>query len=744
MGLLIAAYAASLLLRGDGQSWPVVDGWLVDAFELLAGVMCLGRGLRRRPGRGIPLVLGAGMVSWATGDLLNTIQSLGGAAPPAPSLSDVFFLGFFPLTYVAVVLLLRRDIKRLLPGTWLDGLIAGLGAAAVCAAFAFHAILHSVGGNVLAVAANLAYPIGDVLLLALVVGGTAILPGRPRPQWLLLATACAVNAAGDTFNLFQSSVGASRAGSIINAIAWPVSLLLISMSVWLRPGRRNLLAPHKAPGFLLPGLGAASGLGILLFDTIRQVDQVALALAAATLVTVGVRFTLSVRGLRAITEERHRQAVTDDLTGLGNRRQLFDLLNAFFTDHADPHTHGRHLAFLFIDLNHFKEVNDSFGHSAGDELLRQLGPRLTRLLRASDLLVRIGGDELGAVLMDTDPRDASAIAHRLAAELEEPFVLDGVSVRISASIGMAIAPIDATDSAGVMRCADVAMYRAKLGGSSFEAYQRDIDDDGNRMRLVEELREAVDEGHLVLHYQTQLDLGTGEVSAVEALLRWPHPRLGMVPPLDFLPLAEEAGLMRPLTALVLHRALAQSSEWWDSGRGLPVSINVSASNLLDPDFVDDVRNALARHRLPASALTLEITETTIIGDFTRARDVITALRRIGVGVAIDDFGAGFTSLAHLAGLEVNELKLDCTLVSVLATGSARELALVQATVELGHALGLRVVAEGVEDRATLGLLAGFGCDLAQGCFIGRPVPAGELTLHPDFARTGTADATLAS
>src|SRR3984893_6438898 len=735
LGVLVIAYITALILRGPGVEWPFVDGWLVAAFEFLASVLCLYRALTLRRGRAVPLLLGLGVLSWSIGDFVLTAESAAGGAG-SPSAADVFYLGFYPLTYVALVLLVRRHTRKLVPASWLDGAVAGLGAAALCACFAFHAILQSLGGSAAAVATNLAYPIGDVLLLALVVGGTAVLPNWRRAQWILLAAALAINATGDTFNLFQSSAGGSRIGTTLNAVAWPVSILLISISVWLQPGRSDPAAVQRAPGFLLPGLGAFAGLAILYAATMRHVPELGIALATLTLATVGVRLALSVRSLRAITEHRHRQSITDELTGLGNRRHLFQVLDAFFSDSSDARAPERRLGFLYVDLDHFKEINDSFGHAAGDELLKQIRPRLAGCLRGDDMLVRLGGDELGVILLDTDQQYATTVARRLMAKLQEPFTLSAVTVRISASIGVAFAPTDARDAVGLLRCADLAMYRAKLARSSVEIYNHDIDDGGNRLLLVEELRSAIEDGGLLLHYQPLVDLHTGELSAVEALLRWPHARLGLVPPLDFLPLAEEAGLMRPLTAWVLNTALQQCATWRSDGRSLAMSVNVSSTNLLEDGFVDVVRAALRRHDLPADALILEITETTIIGDFEACKRVIAELRELGVAVSIDDFGAGFTSLAFLGSLAVSELKLDRSFITDLAaTDRGQDHKLVRATIDLGHALGLRVVAEGIEDSATMGLLSRAGCDLAQGYFISKPMPAKDLDDRPDFAAT---------
>ena len=729
MGTLLIAYVTSLLVRSPDDNWPWIDGWGVALFEVAAAGLLLARCVTQDHNRAVPLVLGSAVLAWAIGDLLLTAETWGGIPEPHPALADIPYVAFYPLAYVAIVLMLRKEISRLLPATWLDGAIAGLGAAAVCAAFAFHAVFRSLGGdsasvNPLGVAVDLIYPIGDVLLLALVVGGTAVLPGRRLP-WLLFATACAVNGIGDTFNLFGTT---AQVGIVFNGIAWPTAIMLMSISVWVSPGRRSLLQGAKLPGFLLPGAGALAGLVILFIGSVAgNVSEVAVWLATGTLAVVGVRLALSLHGLRALTEERHRQAVTDELTGLGNRRQLTTILDAYFVDLADRATPPRTMAFLFVDLDHFKEINNSFGHSAGDELLKQLGPRLKGSLRSSDVLVRIGGDELGAVLVDSDPSYAAGLARRLTALLEQPFILNGVSVRISASIGIATAPADASDSIGLMRCADVAMYRAKLTHQPYEVYASSIDDGGNRLALVEELRAAVEGERLVLHYQPQVDLRNGETVAAEALVRWPHERLGLIPPLEFLPLAEEAGLMGPLTRLVLDQALAQCARWRAGGSRIAMSVNVSSSNLLDPGFIDLVRAALHRHRLPASAVILEITETTIIRDFAACQGVIEELRNMGLGVSIDDFGSGFTSLAYLGSLPITELKLDRTFIGGLGSGGReQDIKLVRATVELGHALGLLVVAEGIETLATLELLALLGCDRAQGYFTGRPVTAQEF------------------
>jgi diguanylate cyclase len=727
LGLCLIAYAVFVSVRPAGQYSTAVDGWGVDAGEIIAGLLCLTRAYANPRHRLVTLLLGVGILTWATGDTVLTIQSLGGATPPSPGLADVFYLAFYPVTYVALVLLLRREAISFSVSTWLDGAIAGLGAAAVCAAFAFHGVLQDAGGSTLTVATNLAYPIGDVLLLVMVVGGTAILPGRITAPWLMLAAGFAMIVVGDTFNLFSSSIGSSHIGSFANAVAWPTYTLLVSLAVWLPTSQSKRLIDQRTPGFALPSLAAVTALAVLFVGSIHHIMVVAVGLALATLVGAGLRSGLTFGALRRLTEERHRQAVTDQLTGLLNRRALFHALDALLPEKFDADVTPQQLSFLFIDLNRFKEVNDSFGHAAGDGLLRQLGSRLNGSLRSTDLFVRLGGDEFAVVLPDSDADYAAMVAQRLNSRLEESFLIDGVRAHVGASIGIAVAPKDATNAADLVRCADLAMYRAKSAGQDFAIFQEDLDGEGDKLLLAEELRVAIEQHQLELHYQPQADLSTGEIVSVEALLRWRHPRLGFVPPPAFLPLAEESELMGPLTEMVLTDATSQCAAWRANGQSVSVSVNISPTNLLDPDFTAMVKRSLEHNGLPPEALVLEITETSAISDLDRSKAVIEEMRDFGVTVSVDDFGAGFTSLAYLGSLAVGELKLDRSFITELATASAgRDVALVQSTIELAHSLGLRVVAEGVEDVATLELLSNLGCDLAQGYLISKPKQAEDL------------------
>ena len=733
LGLVLAAYLVSLLVRPGDPYWTWLDGWVVCGVELSGSALCIARGLSGRPIRTAPLALGIGLLACAVAQTLFTVQDVGGSIPPNSTAADVFSLIFYPFAYVAAVIFVRGDVRGLTASKWLDGSIAGLGAAAVCAAFVFHGMMKDSGSQLPAVT-TLAHPIGDLLLLSLVVGGCAVLPGRRRAPWLLLAGGITLAVIGDTAYLLQDSFGATRTGVILHAIAWPVATVLASMAAWMRVRPSNPLTAPKPTGFSLPITAAGAALVILVIGSVQAIGRVAIGLSAATLIVVFIRLLFSVQEIQTLSHERHRQAVTDDLTGLSNRRHLFRVLDSFFTESDDTLAAGRSLAFLFIDLNHFKEVNDSFGHPAGDELLRQVGARLSGALRHTDLLVRIGGDEFAVVLVDGDAAYAKEVAQRVTDSLAEPFILEVVSASISASIGIALAPTDAAYSAGLVWCADVAMYRAKLGNIPFAVFERALDEEGDQMRRLEELQTGIAQGDLVLHYQPQLTLLTGEILAVEALLRWAHPRLGLLPPDNFLPIAEEAGLMDTITAWVMDEAAAQCVAWREAGRPLTMAVNVSPSTLLAPGFVDMVRSCLARHDLAPENLVLELTESSVMDDLDLAARVIAELRHVGVLVSIDDFGAGVTSLAHLSSLPVGELKLDRSfLAGLIGSDRERESDLVRSTIELGHAMGLRIVAEGIEDRGTLELLRTLGCDVAQGYFISRPKPATELIFRPQMS-----------
>ena len=426
-----------------------------------------------------------------------------------------------------------------------------------------------------------------------------------------------------------------------------------------------------------------------------------------------------------------RQAEVDALTGLPNRSRFQrDLRRALLRAGRDSR-----VATLLLDLDGFKEVNDTLGHHMGDLLLQEVGPRLRDSLPRDAKVSRLGGDEFAVLLPAVEDADAAlAVADQVAIALSRPFELAGTSLHAEASIGIALFPDHGRDGSTLLQRADVAMYEAKRSGARVRVYDAADDRyDASRLLLLGELPRALENDELVLHYQPKIALADGRPFGVEALVRWEHPDRGLLAPGEFIPLAERTGLIRPLTLWVLERALRQARAWRDEGLDLEVAVNLSAASLLDGSVPHDVARLLGATGVPPSSLALEVTESLVMTDPVRAGEVLRLLSTMGVSLSIDDYGTGHSSLSYLKRLPVCELKIDRSFIGAVST-DARDASIVRSTVELGHNLGLRVVAEGVEDADALAQLAALGCDLAQGFHICRPKPADEVTCWMREAR----------
>ena len=436
-----------------------------------------------------------------------------------------------------------------------------------------------------------------------------------------------------------------------------------------------------------------------------------------------VRGALSFRDLRTLAETR-RLALTDDLTSLPNRRLFLRRLN----DAIDgARASDASCALLVIDLDHFKELNDTLGHEAGDDLLCQIGPRLSGVLRSTDTLARLGGDEFGVVLpAQVDERTAITVADKLRSALSKPFSVHDLSLHVGASIGIAIYPQHGTSALDLLRRADVAMYQAKRSRAGRELYDAGRDTHSRaRLSLAGELTHALANGDLSVHFQPKANSETGQFVGMEALARWEHPEQDAIPPNTFVPVAEQSGLSRALTTHVLDLALAQCRAWRDNGHALHVAVNVTVADLVDADFPDQVVSALARHRLPPDALVVEITERSVLSDPVRIGQVLARLSEAGVRLSLDDFGTGYSSLTHLRTLPVEEVKIDRSFVAHMATDPT-DAAIVIGTIRLADALGMHVVAEGVEDHDTWNRLTEAGCRVIQGYVVSKPAPAEDL------------------
>ncbi len=718
----LAAYAVGLTELGTGFS-PLVDGWLGVAAELVPGLGCLVLALRPGPRRWQFALVGAGLACWSAGDLLSVLAAGSDAETPFPSFADVGFLLFDVCLFAALAVGVRRQGSRRQTAVWLDSATGGLGVATALAVV-LRPVLQGDGDRTAAVVVSVAYPLADLVLVAAVIGLAALLGLRALREWLLFAAGLLAFAAADVGFALRTQQGTYVLGTPLDLL-WPLGATLFLL--WALDADRlgSGAGQEQVAGRLaVPALATATAATVLVVGAAfhggrATVGPVAVGLAAATLVAAALRTQVAFTQVSRFGDLR-RQATTDDLTALPNRRGFrADVTQALDGDGAGSH------ALLLLDLDKFKEVNDSLGHASGDELLVEAGRRLTGQLRSGDLLGRLGGDEFALLVRDVDEAGALAVAARLRSALVAPLVLQGISLRTDASIGIALHPQHGNDLDLLLQRADIAMYRAKAARTGACLYTTAADGGSARLRELEELRTALVDGQLVLHYQPKVDLPGGAVLGVEALVRWQHPVRGLLYPDSFLALVEDAGLMRQLTRAVLVLALDQAQRWLAHGRRLRIAVNLSASSLVDAELPSEVAHMLRVRDLPSNVLQLEITEEFLMVDRDRARQILQELRELGIQIAVDDFGTGYSSLSYLRELPVDELKLDRSFVLPMG-GDQRAAALVASVVDLAHSLGLRIVAEGVEDAGALDALTGYGCDEAQGFHLSRPLPGDEL------------------
>ncbi|MCU1386677.1 MAG: eal and ggdef domain containing protein [Ilumatobacteraceae bacterium] len=453
--------------------------------------------------------------------------------------------------------------------------------------------------------------------------------------------------------------------------------------------------------------------------------QLYLALAVGLLVIYLILFRLvagASRRLRRQARDNEFLATHDALTGLANRRLLEATVETLLEERKQG---GGHVALALFDLDRFKEINDTLGHQSGDDVLVEVAKRLAQLDAAC--VSRLGGDEFVVVSTDVDDgHGALLLCDRIEQLLEAPVEVQGIQVGVRGSLGLAVSPFDGADCSTLLQHADVAMYVAKRSGTTRRMYSAEFDHySPERLGLAVELRGAIESGQIGMVYQPKLHIESCEIRSVEALVRWYHPERGMVPPNDFLPLIENTELIGPLTWHVLDLSLAQCAAWRRAGIDVSVAVNLSARTLGDVSLVDNVRVTLARYGLPATALELELTESALLDDHQRANEALVELRKMGVTLSVDDFGTGYASIGYLTNLPIDVLKIDQSFVFDLLT-DARSAAVVRCTIDLARQLGLQVVAEGVEDEATLAELHRLGCDDAQGYLIARPMPAEQL------------------
>ncbi len=699
----------------------LIDGWVQNGLTVAAGLAVLVRACWVREDRAAWLMMAIAICLYAFGNILYFGWVQYRDPLPFPSMADVPWLAFYVFPYVGIVLLVRSRVRVFHRSVWLDGVIGAFGASALASLILAVIVRHTTGSKA-AVMTTLAYPVGDLLLLVLVVGVYGLLGWRPDRMWGCIGLGLLCFGAADTIYVARVATGTFQAGTMLDPL-WVVGLVVVALGALRTDRASRQLRLDGWAVLVIPSLFTFSSLALLVYGSMHDLPRLTVLLATAAVVGGIVRAALTFREVQSLYGVRH-QARTDDLTGLGNRRALVESFEAAL--HELPE--GAHHALLILDLDRFKEVNDSLGHTLGDQLLVEVGRRLAGGVREGDLLIRLGGDEFAVHLADADRDAAVEVAARLRADLQQAFTLDGILVHIDASIGIAVCPDVATTVTGLLQRADIAMYQAKserLGCAVYEA--ADDEDLMARLRLVDDLRQAIVGGQLVLHYQMKYDLGSGRPVGAEALVRWQHPTRGLLFPDAFIGEVERSGFMRGLTSVVLGMALDQAKEWQLAGTPVRVAVNVSASSLLDVELPDQVADMIVSRGLPPSLLVIEITESTLMAEPARALVVLNRLHELGVRISIDDYGTGYSSLAYLRDLPIDELKLDRSFVAELDT-DRRVDAIVQSTIQLAHSLGLLLVAEGIESATQLAVLSELGCDIGQGYLLARPCPPDRLAL----------------
>jgi diguanylate cyclase (GGDEF)-like protein len=735
LGLLVVTAVTAILGFGGRAAEDFVRNWVSSAIYILVAAIVSFRAIRVSVKRWPWAVFALGLSLYGTGNVLWSFWIGDLRNPPFPSVSDALWLTLYPLSYTGIVGFARLRGQRTVPaGVWLDGLIAGAGLAALGAAFVFEPVQAAATGSSAAVATELAYPICDLLLAALMIGVLALRGWRIDRTWGLLGGGFVLLAVADCMYAVQVAGGSSSPSPLTN-LAYVVAVAALAFAAWqadsdIRPrleGWSLLLIPA---GFTLIALG------LILYDHVQRLGALAFGLAFATLVGAVIRMGLAFRDLRSLAEAR-TQAATDDLTALPNRRLFMRCAREAIT--AAGLT-GAGVSVLMLDLDNFKQLNDTLGHEAGDALLRLIGPRVRHAIRATDTLARLGGDEFAILLYPHPGEDGvSRVADNVVRALREPFEVQGLALRITASVGIAAFP-QAADAEELMKHADIAMYQAKASRSGYEFYAREQDTNSQaRLSLAAELATALEHDGIVVHFQPQAEAQSRRITSVEALVRLLLPDGRLVPPAEFLVAAEQAGLSRALTRKVADIALDQLRLWRTAGYDLSLAVNTTVADLLDDKFPGEVAAALDARALPPSALVLEVTESSILSDPKRIGSVLAQLTELGIGISLDDFGTGYSSLTHLKSLPVCELKLDRSFVAQMRT-DVTDAAIVSATIELARKLGIRVVAEGAEDEATWQALDALGCERIQGYLLSRPVPAADVEqlMGPPAARGDSA------
>ena len=705
----------------------------------LSSVAAIVAGIRlHRPDHPLAWYLMAiGQLSWVTGDLLFSWYADVLHVSPFPSPADAFYLAAYPILGCGVLVLIRVRQRRFDLSGLIDSAIVTIGLGLLSWLVIAGPIVQSADPAFTRLV-GVAYPAGDILLLAFLVRLVTV-PGARSASFRLLGGAVGALMLADVAYAVISSYADYDSG--VFDLLWLASYVLWG-SAALHPSMRTLSEPGTAEptpftGRRLAALGAAVLIAPgalatqLAFSLSVQGWPVVVASVALFSLVVG-RMHLAIREVVAAGRKRNQlqqelahQAAYDSLTGLANRAHVLGLIEGAL--HRARRS-GSQLALLALDLDGFKAVNDTFGHHAGDEVLRVVADRMRAVVRVGDTVGRLAGDEFVILVEPLEgTSDLLDLGERVIAAVAAPIRVGDRDVTVGVSIGAAISSDGSTDADALLHHADAATYRAKSAGRGRvelfdESLRRQLDEQADTENAI---RAGLAAGEFVLHYQPVLSLVTGQVQGYEALIRWHRPGHGLVPPDDFIPIAERSTLICDVDRWVLDVATRQLVQWRrddPAAADLTVAVNISGRHLASPGVVDDVVSALARSGLPASALVVEITETVLV-DRVCTADRLQELRALGVGVSIDDFGTGYTSIGQLQHLSVDTLKIDKSFLSSPDPGTSE---LVRLMINAAHAFGLKVVAEGIEDAGQLAQLRALACDSGQGYLFSRPQPVADL------------------
>ena len=698
----------------------------------------------RRRWLGTSLFLGLGTLAYVGGQgIWSWIQLIDHQAP-FPSSADLVFLASAPLLLLGVLLLSAHPLPRISRvRVGLDGVMMMTAIITFSWYFVLGPTLLQGSTSLLAKVVGTAYPSSDLVLLLCVLLLWARQQDRAmRPVLLLLSLGMLTLVLTDSVYDYQNLQNSFAIGGLIDPL-WSLSFQVIglgALALWRAPKLSPAVSPQPSRSLwqiLLP-YAIIPALSLLLLYVWWKPGNNTLAAGVyvGTALLIGlvlVRQIVAMRELHTLyinndalasaNRQLEVQATHDPLTGLPNRSLLWTRIQLVSPSARRDH----HWATLLIlNLDRFKEVNDTFGHQLGDQLLRQVGERLCQSVDPAVTVSRIGGDEFAVFLPETDETTALQVVAQLNIALEEPFLIGEYPLQIEASTGIALYPAHGNDPVTLCQHADVAMYLAKQSPERYAFYDARYDHDSpRRLALLGDLRKAIANSELRLYYQPKAELQTGLVKGVEALVRWQHPTEGFIAPDQFIPLAEQTGLITPLTRWVVETAIRQCREWLAAGLELRVAVNLSMRNLRDASLPDTIADLLAQYRVPPRLFCCEITESAVMADLEHTLHVLNCLVALEVPIAIDDYGTGYASLSYLKRLPVSELKIDRSFVQHLTTDQADQ-AIVRSTVSMAHNLGFQVVAEGVEDQATWNLLASFKCDIAQGYYLSRPIPPQDL------------------